>query len=251
MRKLRVLLIFVMVITFICGFLVLMYPHVYGQIVDQKIIADANSFLQRTDLPEPEPGATVHLEDGEKEKIHSKLRDEMAWYNHSIWLEHQAGLSDPWAYEQPSFTLGEYGFEDEIFGVIQIPALNVTLPIYLGATHQHMNDGAAHLSQTSLPIGGTNTNCVIAAHNGWGGASYFRHIPDLQAGDEIIITNPWETLHYVVSESNIIEPNDIEEILIQDGRELVTLLTCYPYGTGGRQRYLVICERSDTYVPVS
>lgn len=251
MNKLRGLLIFIMVFVFISGFLVLIYPHVYGQVVDKKITADANSFLQKTDVPESDPDVTVHQEEAEKPKIHSALWDEMAWYNHRIWLEHQAGLSDPWSYEQPSFTLGEYGFEDEIFGVIQIPALNITMPIYLGASHQHMDDGAAHLSQTSLPIGGTNTNSVIAAHNGWGGASYFRHIPDLKAGDEILITNPWETLHYTVSESNIIAPNDIEEILIQDGRDLVTLLTCYPYGTGGRQRYLVICERSDTHVPVS
>ena len=251
MNKLRGLLIFIMVFVFISGFLVLIYPHVYGQVVDKKITADANSFLQKTDVPESDPGVAVHSEEAEKPKIHSALWDEMAWYNHRIWLEHQAGLSDPWSYEQPSFTLGEYGFEDEIFGVIQIPALNITMPIYLGASHQHMDDGAAHLSQTSLPIGGTNTNSVIAAHNGWGGASYFRHIPDLKAGDEILITNPWETLHYTVSENNIIAPNDIEEILIQDGRDLVTLLTCYPYGTGGRQRYLVICERSDTHVPVS
>lgn len=251
MIKLRNLLIFFMVAVFISGFLIFIYPHVYGQVVDKKIIADANSFLEKTDIPDSDPDMAPHEQNTAATKVHSDLWDEMVWYNHRIWLEHQAGLSDPWAYEQPSFTLGEYGFEDEIFGVIQIPALSITMPIYLGATHQHMNDGAAHLSQTSLPIGGTNTNCVLAAHNGWGGASYFRHIPDLQAGDEIIITNPWETLRYVVSESNIIEPNDIEEILIQEGRELVTLLTCYPYGTGGRQRYLVICERSDTHVPVS
>ena len=117
------------------------------------------------------------------------------------------------------------------------------LSLYLGATYQHMADGAALLSQTSIPMGGTNTNCIIAGHRGWGGASYFRYIDQLQPGDEVIITNLWEELHYEVSEIQIIQPNEVEKILIQPGRELITLLTCHPYASGGRQRYLVICER--------
>lgn len=60
----------------------------------------------------------------------------------------------------------------------------------------------------------------------------------------VIITSLWEELHYVVSEIRIIWPNEVEKILIQPGRELVTLLTCHPYASGGKQRYLVICERT-------
>ena len=153
-------------------------------------------------------------------------------------------LCDPWSYEQPSFTLGEYGLEDEVFGVISIPRLELELPIYLGATYQHMSDGAAHLTETSLPIGGENTNCVIAGHRGWYGASYFRYITELEVGDEVIITNLWEELRYTVTETKIIAPNDVKEILIQENRELLTLLTCHPYGSGGRPRYVVYCERT-------
>ena len=65
----------------------------------------------------------------------------------------------------------------------------------------------------------------------------------LQPGDEVIITNLWETLQYRVAEIQIIQPNEVEQILIKPGQELVTLLTCHPYASGGRQRYLVICER--------
>ena len=92
-----------------------------------------------------------------------------------------------------------------------------------------MADGAALLGQTSIPIGGKNTNCIIAGHRGWGGASYFRYVDKLQPGD--------------VAEIQIIQPNEVEQILIKPGQELVTLLTCHPYASGGRQRYLVICER--------
>ena len=106
-----------------------------------------------------------------------------------------------------------------------------------------MAAGAAHLSQTSLPIGGNNTNCVIAGHRGWRGASYFRYVTDLQPGDKVYITNLWETLAYTVTETKIIKPNEIEKILIQPGRDMVTLLTCHPYASGGKQRYVVYCER--------
>lgn len=97
--------------------------------------------------------------------------------------------------------------------------------------------------QNFIPIGGKNTNCIIAGHRGWGGASYFRYVDKLQPGDEVIITNLWETLQYRVAEIQIIQPNEVEQILIKPGQELVTLLTCHPYASGGRQRYLVICER--------
>ena len=117
------------------------------------------------------------------------------------------------------------------------------MPIFLGATDKHMAEGAAHMSQTSLPIGGENTNCVIAGHRGYGGASYFRYIEKMQVGDSVTITNLWETLEYRVIQIKIIYPYQVEEILIQEGRELLTLLTCHPYASGGKQRFLVICER--------
>ena len=101
------------------------------------------------------------------------------------------------------------------------------------------------MSQTSLPIGGIDTNCVIAGHRGYSGASYFRYIEKLSVGDSVTITNLWESLHYRVSEIKIIDPYDVDEILIQEGRELITLLTCHPYASGGRQRYVVYCERVD------
>jgi len=133
---------------------------------------------------------------------------------------------------------------EEIFGVISIPALELEMPLYLGATYQHMADGAAHLSQTSIPIGGENTNAVIAGHRGWGGAAYFRYVTELKPGDEVFITNLWGTLTYRVADTQIILPHEVDQILIQEGRDLLTLLTCHPYASGGKQRYLVICERA-------
>lgn len=167
----------------------------------------------------------------------------MTSYNEAIFAQGQSGLSCKLDYQQPSFRLADYGLKEEVFGFLTIPAMELEMPIYLGATDQHMADGAAHLSQTSLPIGGNNTNCVIAGHRGYGGASYFRYIDQLQIGDTVTVTNLWEQLTYRVAEIKIIYPYEVDQILIQPGRELLTLLTCHPYASGGKQRYLVICER--------
>ena len=250
MKLWRKIVILFMLLIFAAGLGIMLYPSLQGAITDQRIIQEAHEFLEKletiptkleaeaTEPTEPtEPIATEPV-------LYPELLNAMQSYNQQIWEEKQAGLCDPWSYEQPSFTLGDYGLEDEVFGVITIPRLQLEMPIYLGATYKHMADGAAHLSQTSLPIGGENTNCVIAGHRGWGGASYFRYITELEAGDEVIITNLWGELRYTVVETKIIDPNDVEEILIQQDRELLTLLTCHPYASGGKYRYVVYCERN-------
>lgn len=137
------------------------------------------------------------------------------------------------------------GQTGDVFGVLSIPKLEMEMPLYLGATEAHMAEGAAQLGQTSIPIGGENTNAVIAGHRGYNGAPYFRYVPELQVGDSVDITNLWGTLHYSVVETKIIQPNDIDAIKIQSGRDLITLLTCHPYASGGKQRFLVICERME------
>ena len=72
---------------------------------------------------------------------------------------------------------------------------------------------------------------------------YFKEIELLEVGDEVTITNIWGTLTYVVTEIKIINPNDVNAILIQKDRDMITLLTCHPYASGGKYRYLVFCER--------
>ena len=138
-----------------------------------------------------------------------------------------------------------YGIEDEVIGVLEIPAMGLTMPVYLGASDVHLAAGAAVLGNTSVPIGGDNTNCVIAGHRGWRGADYFRHIDRLQVDDTVTLTNLWETLTYTVADIQIIKPHEVERIKIQPNRDLLTLLTCHPYASGGRQRYVVCCERTE------
>lgn len=250
MRKKRnTFLMVIIVLFFLVGFGLTVYPYVRGAIVDRVIEFEAEDFLTRIDeetgeTTEPVISFVKPTEAPATEpREYAELWEEMSAYNKTIYVEGQAGLSGANAYERASFILADYGLEDEIFGVISIPALELEMPIYLGATKQNMAAGAAHMSQTSLPIGGENTNTVIAGHRGWNGAAYFLHINQLEIGDIVTITNLWETLTYEVVETKIITPYNVEAIHIQEGRELLTLLTCHPPATGGRERYLVFCER--------
>lgn len=238
-----------LVLLFVAGLSLALYPYVQGAIVDGIMARQSEEFLTRVEIikntAEQEESVMVVTEPQETEpRQHLELWKKMTAYNESIYAQGQTGLANSYAYEIPSFILKDYGLEDEIFGVISIPKLELEMPIFLGASYQNMADGAAVLSQTSIPIGGKNTNAVIAGHRGWGGASYFRYITDLEVGDEVIITNLWETMTYTVSGVRIIDPTSVDDILIHEGKDMITLLTCHPYASGGKQRYLVFCERS-------
>ena len=251
--KLRSLALLLVLLMFAAGLAVFLYPYLWGAMVDREISLNAQDFLNRDETKPAIPEVIVTIDsptEPEETKANPELWADMVRYNETIYTQGQTGLSCAYDYQKPSFTLTQYGLADEVFGVISIPAMELEMPIFLGATEQHMADGAAHLSQTSLPIGGENTNCVIAGHRGYNGASYFRYIDKLKVGDLVSVTNLWERLTYRVCEIKIIDPHDVTEILIQPGRELLTLLTCHPYASGGRQRYVVYCERVESS-PVS
>lgn len=172
---------------------------------------------------------------------YSELRKAMFDYNEGLYLSGQSGLIDQLSYEKPDFLLSDYGVDSDILGYITIPKIDIKLPIYNGASKENMAKGAAYLANTSLPVGGDNTNCVIAAHTRYKGIHMFKRITELKTGDEIYITNFWETLVYKVCETKVINPKDSQNIYIQADRSLVTLSTCHPY-PNNYQRYLVYAE---------
>ena len=244
----RKIIIAIMVLVFLAGLGFFLYPYAQGALIDREIQENAEDFHSRVEVQPTTRNTSIVIIDTTEpteKQLYPDLWADMTAYNETIYAEGQSGLSCAYDYQKPSFTLKDYGLEDEVFGVISIPAMELNMPIFLGATEKHMADGAAHMSQTSLPIGGNNTNCVIAGHRGYGGASYFRYIEKLRVGDSVSITNLWETLEYRVVQIKIIYPYEVEEILIQENRDLLTLLTCHPYASGGKQRYLVICERNN------
>lgn len=145
--KLRGLLITVMLLVFLAGLASILYPYIWGAAVDSSIASIAKDFLERE---EPElPATTVIIDSVKPEKVkpYPELWEDMVRYNQNIAAQGQSGLSCAYDYQKASFQLADYGLPDEIFGVLSIPAIDLKMPIYLGATEQHMANGAAHLSQ--------------------------------------------------------------------------------------------------------
>ena len=226
MRRTSLLLAALLAVAGIC---VMLWPAFTGH----RLQADTDEAVQS------------FLEERKPEQQYPELLAALQEYNRQLYKEKQCNLTDLEACEEPAADLTTYGVADEIIGVLEIPAMKLTMPVYLGASDEHLAAGAAVLGNTSAPIGGDDTNCVIAGHRGWKGADYFRHIDRLAVGDEVRITNLWETLIYAVTDIEIIQPHEIEKIKILQDRDLLTLLTCHPYASGGRERYVVYCERTE------
>ncbi len=192
---------------------------------------------ERIAAADDKTGTGNGLMDGETDPLYLAVEA----YNQSIYESGQENFLDPWSYEQVPVTLE--GLEDSVFGYIEIPKMHQILPLYIGASSEHMAEGAAVLGQTSIPIGGENTNSVIAGHRGYSGQPFFKEIENLEAGDKVLVTNPWETLTYIVASIDIIDPYNVDAVKIQADRDMITLLTCHPYASGGKFRYVVYCAR--------
>ena len=117
-----------------------------------------------------------------------------------------------------------------IMGYIEIPAINIDLPIYHGTTGAAMEKGAGHMEGTSLPVGGVGTHAVISAHSGMASAKLFTDLDKLELGDMFFITVCNQKLAYEVDNIAVVEPTDIDLIRIDTQQDYVTLLTCTPYG---------------------
>ncbi|MDD6265841.1 MAG: class C sortase [Clostridia bacterium] len=234
----RKILRFSAIIMLIAGLCVFCYPIVLKlkfNIQKNNLIDSFNNLRE-----EIRQGINVTPE-SEGELPYKELRQAMLEYNEKLFLNGQEKLVDQLSYEKAVFFPEDYGLKSDILGYISIPSIDVELPIFNGASVENMSKGATYLVNTSLPIAGENTNCVIAAHTRDRGIYMFKRITELKTGDEIKITNFWETLVYKVTDTKIIYPDDIQSIRIQEGKQLLTLSTCYPYPEN-YQRYLVYAE---------
>ena len=117
-----------------------------------------------------------------------------------------------------------------IMGYIEIPTINIDLPIYHGTTGAAMEKGAGHIEGTSMPVGGVGTHAVISAHSGMASAKLFTDLDKLKLGDMFFITVCNQKLAYEVDNIAVVEPTDIDLIRIDTQQDYVTLLTCTPYG---------------------
>ena len=143
----------------------------------------------------------------------------------------------------PALNLSSYGITNGVYGYISAPSIGMELPIYLGGNDFNMASGAAHMTCTSLPVGGNSTNCVLSGHSGYIGRIFFDYIPNLSIGDEITVENYWNTLTYKVIDKQIHKKDESADCYITEGRDLLTLITCVSNGRGGFDRFYLISER--------
>lgn len=117
-----------------------------------------------------------------------------------------------------------------VMGYIEIPSINVSLPIYHGTDEGILQVAVGHLEWSSLPTGGAGNHCVISGHRGLPSAQLFTDLDDLRVGDMFMIRVLDELMTYEVDRILIVDPEDVDDLVIVEGQDLVTLVTCTPYG---------------------
>ena len=122
-----------------------------------------------------------------------------------------------------------------IMGYIEIPTIGVTLPIYHGTDEAVLQVAVGHLEWTSLPVGGESSHCVLSGHRGLPSARLFTDLDKLVVGDVFIFRVLDEILTYEVDQILIVEPHETEALLITEGKDLCTLITCTPYGVNSHR----------------
>lgn len=122
-----------------------------------------------------------------------------------------------------------------VMGYIEIPTIQISLPIYHGTEDEVLQIAVGHLDWSSLPVGGEGTHCVLSGHRGLPSAKLFTNLDKLVAGDKFVIRVLDEVMTYEVDQILIVEPSDLSALAIEKGKDLCTLVTCTPYGVNSHR----------------
>lgn len=139
--------------------------------------------------------------------------------------------------------------DDGMMGYISIPKINVVLPVYHGTDDDILSFAAGHIEGTSLPVGGNSTHSVITGHRGLPSAKLFTDLDEMEVGDTFSVTVLNEVFTYEVDQILVVKPEEVSYIEVIEGRDLMTLVTCTPYGIN-THRLLVRGTRVETEEPV-
>ena len=153
---------------------------------------------------------------------------------------------DPFTAEDYKTSYEKFQNTNIPFAYLVIPKLDKRLPLYLDATLDHISRGVAQVDGTSIPVGGPGTRSVIAGHRGWWGDTMFLYLDQLNYGDYVYIERAEQTMRYVVSDKEVIDPYDWDKLAPRGDADIISLMTCSPFLPPRPNRLLVNCVRDET-----
>jgi LPXTG-site transpeptidase (sortase) family protein len=211
-----------LVVAFLIGLAIFTYPTLSDYLARRNVIHMANTYEQ----------TLTDLRDEEIEKMWEEARA----YNDSL---NGNPVPDPFIPGSgrvlPENYLRVLNLDDGVMGYVDIPNIDVYLPIYHGVADEVLEKGAGHIEQTTLPIGGIGNLSIITAHTGFSGAAMFDRLIEMIEGDIFKIHVLDETFTYQVDDIRVILPDQVESLFPVEGEDYVTLITCTPYGVNSHR----------------
>ena len=233
-------------ILFILGISIFIYPKITDKYYKEDIKKKETEYIKYTQqIPKEIPIINDTKKTNNNYNSYHNLKELLSILktrNEEMYNNHQHDFIFNTNYEANDINLSNYGLNYNIFGYIELPSIGITLPIYFGASKYNMSLGAVHLTGTSYPIGGKNTNSVIAAHRGFRRTKMFRDIDKINIGDLMYIKNIEGTLTYKAVKTSVIDKKDISTLIIEDNKDMITIISCHPFPFN-YQRYVVYFER--------
>ena len=211
--------VILLIVVLLAGLSLLLYP----------VVSDYWNSLHQSQAIAAYVEAVTELDDGAYEE---RWKEAQA-YNAALpgsQNRFQPGEEEQRAYEQLLNITG-----NGVLGYVEIPRIDVLLPIYHGTDEEVLQVAVGHIEGSSLPVGGERTHCVISGHRGLPSSRLFTDLDQLTEGDIFILRVLDETLTYEVDQIHIVEPDDISLLGIEEGQELCTLITCTPYGVNSHR----------------
>ena len=208
-----------LIVVLVTGLFLLLYPSFsdwWNSWVQTKLISNYNEVVAKLDTED-----------------YTALWDSARAYNGDLWGRNNPYLLEESQRERYNGLLNPAG--DGIMGYVQIPDIDVALPIYHGTDELVLQTAIGHLDWTSLPVGGAGTHCVISGHRGLPSARLFTDLDKVMVGDVFMLHVLDETLTYEVDQIRIVEPDETDELQLQAGKDLCTLVTCTPYGVNSHR----------------
>ena len=206
----------------------------------QMVLADRSQTIAIGNYEEGVSGYDEKWKERELEKARA--------YNNGL---SEVAFPDPFGHGGSLETAGDYeeilNVDRGMMGVLEIPCIEVELPIYHGIAEEVLQKGVGHISQTAFPVGGEGNHTVLSTHRGLPDARLFTDLDELEPGDAFYIRVLGNNLAYEVDQVEVVDPGDVSLLKPEEGKDYVTLLTCTPYGINSH-RLLVRGSRVN-YVP--